>query len=65
MCVYVCLCDEREYCETWEVMSEAVRHFRLKWQAEIVQFYDGCLHFLCTNGGGGQGRRRGGGVCQH
>lgn len=54
LCV-LCLCDERVYCETWEVMSQAVRHFGLEWQAEIVQLYDGCLHFLCSNGGGGGG----------
>lgn len=49
-CSALCLCDEHVHCETWEVMSEADTQ-TLRWRAEIVQLYDGCLHFLCTNGG--------------
>lgn len=44
----LCLCDV--HCETWEVMSEADSE-TLHWRAEIVQLYDGCLRFFCTNEG--------------
>lgn len=33
-----------------EVMSEADTQ-TLQWQAEIMQLYVDCLHFLCTRGG--------------